>query len=357
MAAKTAPGGLSSRLFGSAVRGMKDKPERAATKVSKTETKTAPEAMAVEEKKAKETSAEAVKDTPAPKATTTATSSGGARGRGPRIFGGGSFGGSSEALDGGSVGRFSGDDFGGPNPRASAFARAFDVEESDWKPLRGDRRGRRLGPYDAEEESLDYNGFPRYARFDSNEPEWEHDCFDGPQSIGSAIFVRNLPPGIEAHQLTHLFEEAGPVSNIQVDSGPLPTATIGYVRQDVALHASELFNGRWLRGHELKVTVKHVEINGKGSSDDDFWKKELHAMKQQGRLMRNDPYALMAFGAYDDDWSSGWASPWGAKGFKGAGKGYGVVSRAEVGRKGPPEPRRGVAAGGGGMRSALAWDD
>jgi len=331
-----AASGISGRLFGSAVRGAQDgKGGRVRAKPG--------------------VSTRVVAASPKESMHSSASSAGaGVRGRGPRTFGGGAsmLGGTSEALNGGSAGGLlgrGGDHYAG-NPRASAFARAFDVEESAWKPLGPVRRGRgrRAGPYEPfEEMDADYNGVPRYFQRDWDEPDWEHDHFEGPQTVGSAIFVRNLPPGLEGHHLRPLFEEAGQIANVQVDNGPLPTATIGYVRQAVAFDAAELFNGRYLLGHELKVTVKKSESVGSGSADDDFWRQELRTMKQQGRLTRNDPWLMSQF--VDD-----WEDPWGgySSGWKGKGKG---------GRKGQSkgESRRGGRGdieAGGGMRSALAWD-
>eukprot|EP00913_Durusdinium_trenchii_P007858 g7375.t1 len=129
------------------------------------------------------------------------------RGRGTHMYGGGGMGGRSPALTAGNYESFGGEYSAGSNPRASAFARAFDVEEQAAGPVRK-VRGRRVGPYDEFEVDADYNGFPRYSQYDWDEPDWEHDQFDGPQTVGSAIFVRNLPPGVEGQQLKHLFEEA-----------------------------------------------------------------------------------------------------------------------------------------------------
>lgn len=68
--------------------------------------------------------------------------------------------------------------------------------------------------------------------------------------------------------------EAGEISEIQVDQGPLPTATVGYMRQGVSSEAAELFHGRYLLGHELKVTVKALEAPEARKVDDDFWRHE-----------------------------------------------------------------------------------
>ncbi|CAK9061507.1 unnamed protein product [Durusdinium trenchii] len=260
------------------------------------------------------------------------------RGRGTHMYGGGGMGGRSPALTAGNYESFGGEYSAGSNPRASAFARAFDVEEQAAGPVRK-VRGRRVGPYDEFEVDADYNGFPRYSQYDWDEPDWEHDQFDGPQTVGSAIFVRNLPPGVEGQQLKHLFEEAGQIANIQVDQGPLPTATIGYVRQGVGFDAAELFHGRYLLGHELKVTVKAAESTAARKSDDDFWRQELRDMKQRGSL-RNDPWLLGQFGEEDMDWV-------GPRKGKGGTKGRLKGSRRGKGGFGPSA----------GMHSALAWDD
>lgn len=244
---------------------------------------------------------------------------------------------------------------GGGNNRASAFARAFGIEESSYEPNTGPvrrERGRRAaGPYETSEDvDADYNGFPRYQQYDWDEPNWEHDQFEGPMTVGSAIFVRNLPPGVEGWQLKPLFEEAGQIASIQVDNGPIPTATIAFVRQGVASDAAELFQGRWLRGNELKITVKAAESSGARTSDEDFWRTELREMRQSGRLIGNDPRSLAAYGAWEDDWRSreerrGFGSERKAKG-KGKSKNFDGSNP-----EGDPGPGR------GGMRSALSWDN
>ncbi|CAE7241350.1 AL1 [Symbiodinium pilosum] len=260
------------------------------------------------------------------------------RGRGSRMYGG------SVASPSGGLSLGSDRISAGSNPRASAFARAFDVEEQNPGPVRR-VRGRRDGPYELMVEvDADYNGFPRYSQYDWDEPDWEHDQFEGPQTVGSAIFVRNLPPGVEGHQLKHLFEEAGQIANIQVDQGPLPTATIGYVRQGVAFDAAEMFHGRWLLGQELKVTVKAGDMMSTPARkvDDDFWRDELREMRQKGHLMRNDPWLMTQFEGQEARWVN-WVPA------KGKGK-----------RKGPVKGDAYLSGKGsapGGMRSALAWDD
>eukprot|EP00933_Yihiella_yeosuensis_P075829 TRINITY_DN85378_c0_g1_i1.p1 TRINITY_DN85378_c0_g1~~TRINITY_DN85378_c0_g1_i1.p1 ORF type:complete len:368 (-),score=105.85 TRINITY_DN85378_c0_g1_i1:26-1129(-) len=364
-AAKAGGGATArSRLFGSAV-GTLNKPERE-RRVSTGAKAAAKTSAAPRAEPAREEVPAPVAETPA--ATPAAASAGGARGRGNRVFGGGigSSGGTSQALDGGGPARgggFGGDEVrgGGGNSRASAFARAFGVEESEYKPLRRGRRGR-AGPYGEEDEideSMDYNGFPRYSRFDWDEPEWEHDQFKGPQTIGSAIFIRNLPPGIESYQLHHLFEEAGQIAKIQVDNGPLPSATVGYVRQDVAFDAEELFNGRYLRGHELKVTIKANEVAGGALNDDEFWRKELKDMRRSGMMIPNideddwwgKGYGKGRKGGWGDSWSDSWSGKGGGgKGRKGKGRSGGG------GGYGPDRGRDRGRGGGGGMASALAWD-
>mmetsp|Transcript_69236 Transcript_69236/g.122477 ORF Transcript_69236/g.122477 Transcript_69236/m.122477 type:complete len:340 (-) Transcript_69236:45-1064(-) len=333
--------GISARLFGSAVKGAQNRQGSAAAK-GRSRGKSAAGTKTSEVRVSEE----------AVSATAGSSAAAGVRGRGPRTFGGGasSLGGTSEALHGGT-----GRQGGTANSRASAFARAFGVEEREWEPSYGPaRRGRggRQSPYGPLDDDVDadYNGFPRYSQYDWDEPDWEHDQFEGPQTVGSAIFVRNLPSGLQGHQLKHLFEEAGQIANIQVDNGPLPSATVGYVRQDVAFDAAELFHGRWLQGQELKVTVKAVESAASGAADDDFWRQELRQMKQQGRMMGNQSRMLMD---YDDDWDY---DPWGGVGSwgkgKGGGKGFGKRG-AKSGTKGGGKDTAEIK----GMRSALSWDD
>lgn len=315
--------GISGRLFGSAVQSAQGRPTRGKGKGN----------VAVR--------------TVIPKIAKGVTADATVRGRGSRMFGGGGMGGRSQAFSAGdyeyeaSAGEYSG---GGGNPKASAFARAFEVEERATGPVRR-VIGRRPGPYDElQEVDADYNGFPRYSQYDWDEPDWEHDQFEGPQTVGSAIFVRNLPPGVEGQQLKHLFEEAGQIANIQVDQGPLPTATIGYVRQGVGFDAAELFHGRYLLGYELKVTAKAAEAPESRKVDDDFWRQELRIMKQRGS-MRNDPWQLGQFGHEDMDWGPP----------RKGGQGKGGKSRFAV--KGAAGRGKGGFGPSAGMHSALAWDD
>lgn len=312
--------GISGRLFGSAVQSAQGRPARGKGKGGNAAVRTV-----------------------IPKIVKGAPADATVRGRGTRMFAGGGMGGRSQAYSAGDeYESFGGEYSGGGNPKASAFARAFEVEERATGPVRR-VMGRRPGPYDElQEVDADYNGFPRYSQYDWDEPDWEHDQFEGPQTVGSAIFVRNLPPGVEGQQLKHLFEEAGQIANIQVDNGPLPTATIGYVRQGVGFDAAELFHGRYLLGHELKVTVKAAESPAARKVDDDFWRQELHAMKQRGS-MRNDPWILGQFGEEDLDWA-----PQRAPQSKGKGK---IRLKGSAGRG------KGGFGPSAGMHSALAWDD
>jgi len=113
---------------------------------------------------------------------------------------------------------------------------------------------------------------------------WQHDQFDGPKTVGSAVFVRNLPQDVAtAEHLAGVFAAAGQVASVQVDAGPLPTATIGFVRQDAALEAERRFHGRWMQGSQMKVSVKEnssLLVNG---GDEDFWRQELKAMPKRPR--------------------------------------------------------------------------
>lgn len=117
-------------------------------------------------------------------------------------------------------------------------------------------------------------------RWEPGEPRWQHDQFDGPQTVGSAVFVRGLPSGATAHQLGGLFSSAGQVASVQVDSGPLPTATVGFVRRDAAAEAERRFHGQWLQGSQLKVSAKGESSRGLGGEDEDFWRRELQDMQR-----------------------------------------------------------------------------
>lgn len=156
-------------------------------------------------------------------------------------------------------------------------------EEMEWQPGRaplGSARGSRparLSPADAP-------------------PRWEHDQFQGPRTVGSAVFVRNLPPGLAApSQLAGVFAAVGQVASVQVDSGPLPTATIGFVRQDSANEAERRFHGRRLQGVQMKVSVKELSSTGERADDEDFWRQELKAMSKRPRRVTLD-----SAGGHDD---------------------------------------------------------
>lgn len=113
---------------------------------------------------------------------------------------------------------------------------------------------------------------------------WQHDHFDGPKTVGSSVFVRNLPHGMAtAEHLAAIFAEAGQVASVQVDPGPLPTASVGFLRQDAALEAERRFHGRWLQGSQLKVSVKENSTNQGDGGDEDFWRRELKSMPKRPR--------------------------------------------------------------------------
>lgn len=126
---------------------------------------------------------------------------------------------------------------------------------------------------------------PPLLQHDSREAErrWQHDQFDGPQTVGSAVFVRNLPRGATAQQLGSLFSTVGQVVSVQVDMGPLPTATIGFVRQDAALQAERRYHRQWLQGSQLKVSVKEASSSHINGEDEEFWRRELRSMPKRGR--------------------------------------------------------------------------
>ncbi|CAK0797991.1 unnamed protein product, partial [Prorocentrum cordatum] len=76
--------------------------------------------------------------------------------------------------------------------------------------------------------------------------------FDGLDSSGPAVFVRNLPQGATERQLREIFSEAGLVAAVEVDAGPMCTATVRFLRQAAAFEAERRFHGRWLLGAQLK---------------------------------------------------------------------------------------------------------
>lgn len=117
---------------------------------------------------------------------------------------------------------------------------------------------------------------------------WSHDHFDGPPPVGSSVFVRNLPNGVSESQLVDMFTEIGEILAVRVDWGPLPTATVDFVRQDSANLASKTFHGRLLNGElasergrrRLKVSVKDQVCHTTGDDDNEFWRRELQAMRR-----------------------------------------------------------------------------
>lgn len=245
--------GKASRLFGSALAGATKEP-----KVPKAPPKKPPPPQA--------------KDAKAPSSHPTTAAPGGAAASGGAVRGRGA------------AKRFERDAFDAPEPVMS---------RGPGGPVRGrGKMTRRFSPYDRAEEDFaedipgsgqGYDGYSRWD-YDPNEPRWTHDQFQGPQTTGSSIFVRNLPAGVAAKQLGDLFSTVGQVASIQVEGGPLPTATIGYVRQDVAPQAVREYHGRSLMGHVLKVSAVSNSGNSADPGDEDFWRQELREMSRQGRL-------------------------------------------------------------------------
>jgi hypothetical protein len=116
------------------------------------------------------------------------------------------------------------------------------------------------------------------------EADWHHDQYTGPLPIGSSVFVRNLPKGASELMVEGLFSRLGEVVSVQMDDGPLPTATIGFVRQDTAFTAAEKFHGYWLQGEQLKVSVREKPastVHASSPEDDDFWRQELRQMPKR----------------------------------------------------------------------------
>lgn len=147
--------------------------------------------------------------------------------------------------------------------------------EGDYGPARRGRRQQRSSPYD----EWDHDGYWENAQPRQREVgPWRHDMYAGPTPVGSQVFVRNLPQGCTVQQLRGLFGSAGiQVGAVQIDAGPLPTATVNFLRQDQAADAADRLHGTWVQGAQLKVCVKETQSVG-NSGDDDFWRKELKTM-------------------------------------------------------------------------------
>lgn len=123
-------------------------------------------------------------------------------------------------------------------------------------------------------------GFNRQRQWPASDADaprrWKHDHFDGPRVVGSSVFVRNLPHGVvTAEHLASLFNAVGQVASVKVDNGPLPTATVDFVRQDTALEAEKRFHGQWVQGSQLKVSAKSKVNQHDAVGDEDSWKRDL----------------------------------------------------------------------------------
>lgn len=124
----------------------------------------------------------------------------------------------------------------------------------------------------------------------SEEKRWNHDQYTGPQPVGSSIFIRNLPYGATSNQVANLFAHLGEIVSVQVDRGPLRTATVDFIKQDTASAAAERFHGHCLQGEKLKVSAKTTDA-GPGANleeDNDFWRKELQEMHDSKAPTRGD---------------------------------------------------------------------
>lgn len=170
--------------------------------------------------------------------------------------------------------------------------------------------------------------------------KWHNDKYKGPQTVGSAVFVRNLPKGASEIQVAALFSSIGEVVSVQVDNGPLPTATVGFIRQDNAHTASERFHGHWLQGEQLKVSVKQDLAATNAGEDDDFWRKELKDMPKrqpQSELLEPSRDGGDLRGRLRNDDDEFWRQ-----------------ELAEMKKRQLPEPSR---SSGGDLRSRLRNDD
>jgi len=164
-------------------------------------------------------------------------------------------------------------------------------------PVRQQKTLRRATHYreDADATAQRYMQFPRPDPH--KEAEWHHDQYTGPLPIGSSVFVRSLPKGASEPMVSALFSRIGEVVSVQMDDGPLPTATIGFVRQDTAFTAAERFHGYLLQGEQLKVSVREASkmTTSRSLEDDDFWRQELRQMPKR------QPVELAARGHLDRD--------------------------------------------------------
>lgn len=131
------------------------------------------------------------------------------------------------------------------------------------------------------------------------EADWHHDQYTGPLPIGSSVFVRSLPKGASEVMVEALFSRIGEVVSVQMDSGPCPTATVGFVRQDTAFTAVDRFHGYWLQGEQLKVSVIETSTTHLASpEDDEFWRQELLQMPKRQPV---EPLARIPSSLNDDD--------------------------------------------------------
>lgn len=274
---------IASRLFGSAVAGVKD-PKQRVSKASEASDKPAAEPRAAPAVQKRDVAMAAGQDGKK------------ARGRGTTAFG---------SADGAGM-RYAGERenvewrAGGEAP---SWDRGSGADSGRWQhdhfedgpgPRRRGRRNRGSEPYGGggggglDRESDDRGPAERRPMtFEDHLPRWENDRYDGPGTVGSEVFVRNLPMEVaEAAILEELFGGVGEVVSVQVDPGALATATIGYVRQDAAEEAERRYHGRWVHGCQIKVSAKARARADDGGGDEDFWRKELKAMPRRSAQAR-----------------------------------------------------------------------
>lgn len=196
-----------------------------------------------------------------------------------------------------------------------------DIASDGYGPARRGRRQQRSSPYDDWDENGDWDPQPQWRNTfaPSEAGPWRHDMFTGPTPVGSQVFVRNLPKGCSVQQLRGFFGGAGiQVGAVQIDAGPLPTATVNFLRQDQAVDAANKLHGTYLQGHQLKVCVKQSQQVG-NSGDDDFWRKELKNMpkiRPQDDVVMSDRFGPgERMGRNNGRGDRGFAAPEGGQGF------------------------------------------
>lgn len=122
------------------------------------------------------------------------------------------------------------------------------VVRQTYNTIRRRREGFVSEPYEALNE-----------RRSSDDGRWSHDMYEGDAAgnPGSEAFVRNLPHSVTKQQLVKLFDGVGEVVSVKIDSGPLTTARIAFVKKNSAAEAAERLHGYKFQGRPIKVSEFH----------------------------------------------------------------------------------------------------